>query len=380
MEDHARYDAWVQSHSQGSLWQSLEWKQYQEALGREVRVYVREENGRILASALVVIDRTTGGYSTRDVPRGPLWTANSGERLAVRILEQIVKDAQKKSCLTLFLSPRQKLPAIFSPLIASLRHEQPEATRIIDLTKTEDEILAQMHPKGRYNIRVAQKNGVQVKESDDIEAFYGLLRETARRDGFRVLPLKAYKAFLERLPGSFLLLAYEPPPLTPPPFAGEGSAPSPQQGGRGQGLGAALSRGGKGPGAGGGGIGKPIAGLLGVIWGPTGTYYYGASDYAHRALMAPYALQWEAMRLCKTSGCTKYDLLGIAPPATLSPNPSPAAAGEGGQVMFQHHHWAGVSAFKEKFGGAVITYPPEQQIILRPLLWRALQWKRTIIG
>ena len=353
-EDFACYDVWVKSHPHGSLWQSLEWKRYQETLGREVRVYVGEGEGNILASALVVIDRTTGGFSTWDVPRGHLWLASSFQLLALRnvvhaLLDTIIRDAREDYCLALYLSPPSPLDIAKSypfgelragQLEASPRHERPEATRIIDLTKSEEEILAQMHQKGRYNIKVAQKNCVRVEQSHDVEAFYELLRETAKRDGFQTLPLKAYRAFLECLPGSFLLLAHE------------------------------RSH-------------KPIAGLLGTTWNRTGLYYYGASDYTYRTLMAPYALQWEAMRLCKAKGCAQYDLLGVMPPSpltlALSPSFAKAPAGRRGEREFLHP-WAGVSTFKEKLGGTVMTYPPEQQIVLRPLLWKLLQWKRKVFG
>jgi len=394
VEDFSRYNAWVQGHPEGNLWQSLEWKRYQEALGREVRVYVVEDSSKpspypsplkgrgcsITASALVVIDRTTGGLSTWDIPRGPLHQLSgisfqvSGVDAAAKLLDDITHDAKKDRCLALFLSPSTPLEAGSWKLEAGTRNEQPEATRIIDLTKSEEEILAQMHPKGRYNIKVAQKNGVQVEQADDVEAFYDLLQQTAWRDGFRILPLKAYKAFLERLPGSFLLLAYPPPS----PFV------------KGEGQGERVEREGA--------KSKPIAGLIGIIWPQnlplprplslcgrrgeetdgfpptTGIYYYGASDYTSRSLMAPYLLQWEAMRLCKTKGCTRYDLLGVVPstmPLTLT-----LSRGERGFL----HPWAGISAFKEKFGGTVATYPPEQQIVLRPMLWKMLQWKRQLLG
>jgi len=79
--DLATYDAWVKRHPQGSLWQSLEWKRFQEALGREMRVYAAMEGQEIQASALVVIDRTAFGLTTWDVPRGPLgeWPEISGQ-------------------------------------------------------------------------------------------------------------------------------------------------------------------------------------------------------------------------------------------------------------------------------------------------------------
>jgi lipid II:glycine glycyltransferase (peptidoglycan interpeptide bridge formation enzyme) len=323
-----QYDDWVRSHPKGTLWQSLAWKQYQEALNKEVRIYAEKEGKRFISSALVVIDRTSFGLSTWEIPRGPLY-----EELVVRgqrseeLLEIIKDDAKADKCYALYLSPSQKLTTDHYALAPSNRHQHPEATRIIDLTLSEEEILAQMKPKGRYNIRVAEKNGVQISESNDLDSFFALIEETAKRDRFRHPSKAHYHAFLEHLPGAFLLIAT-----------------SPQS--------SALSTA-KGP--------IPISGLLGVIWGSQAIYYYGASSYAHRAKMAPYLLQWEAMRLCKTKGCSTYDLLGVAPPNAP-----------------RTHPWYGITEFKEKFGGSVVTYPPEQQSILRPGMWRLLQWKRAM--
>ena len=108
---------------------------------------------------------------------------------------------------------------------------------------------------------------------------------------------------------------------------------------------------------------KAIGGLLGVVYDSEGIYYYGASSYAHRALMAPYVLQWEALRHCKAHGCLSYDRLGVAP-SDAGPD----------------HPWAGITAFKEKLGGEIVTYPPEQQIVLRPIAQKMLTMKRALIG
>ncbi|MFA6523823.1 MAG: peptidoglycan bridge formation glycyltransferase FemA/FemB family protein [Candidatus Peribacteraceae bacterium] len=342
------YDLWVKHHPQGSLWQSIEWKGYQEAFGRQTRVYGAMEGSQILASALVIIDRTAGGFCTWDIPRGPLALGMENEKWKMGnewkpFLDRIILSAQREKCLSLFLSP----PAPFSifnfqfSIRPSGRHEQPEATRILDLTQPEEALLAQMHQKGRYNIKVAEKHGVRVEESKDIDAFYALLKETGGRDAFGIKPKTHYEAFLKELPGSFLLLAYA--------AQNDSVRPSP---GTGVGMGANSP-----------GYKEALAGLLGIIWNGTGVYYYGASSYAHRALMAPYLLQWEAMKRCKALGCVSYDLLGISPPGAP-----------------QSHPWTGVSAFKEKFGGTVVTYPPEQQIVLRPVLNSLLGLKRKFFG
>jgi len=312
------YDAWVKAQPYGTLWQSLEWRQFLAARGKDVRVYAAEAGGQLRAGGLTVIDRTSLGLSTWEIPRGPVWAAD-GEELAAELLDAIIADAKRERCMALYCSPMQPLATTHRSLATSSRHIHCEATRILDLTPPEEAILAQMKPKGRYNIRVAEKHGVQVRESGDIGAFAALVALTSRRDGFTALPEAAYQAFLESLPGSFLLLAFS--------------------------------------------ADTPVAGLLGVCWNKRGIYYYGASSYEHRALMAPYALQWEAMRLCKTRGCHQYDLLGIAP----------ENAGE-------RHPWAGVTRFKEQFGGTVETYPAEQELVLRPAVKALLDWKRKVLG
>lgn len=319
-EDLHGYDTWIRNHPEGSLWQSLEWKKYQEALGRETRIYALMEGRHIVASALVVIDRTLFGWSTWDIPRGPLWHRELRTEDFGHFLKMIVSDANNSHCLSLFISPITTPPPTPYPLRPTSRHEQPAATRIIDLTRTNEEILRQMKPKGRYNITVAEKNGVRVQESQDCAAFAHLIKITGHRDNFTVHSARHYEAFLRSIEGSFLLMASSED-------------------------------------------GEPVAGLLGVIWGSKAYYYYGASDHAQRALMAPYALQWAAMYRCKAAGCTSYDLLGIAPP-DAGPN----------------HPWQGVSTFKEKFGGNVVIYPPEQEIVLRPMAKRLLQWKRSLLG
>ncbi len=299
---------------------------YRQALGRETRLYVgmSASNKRILCAALVSIDRTTGGLCTWNIARGPLfqWEVIRGnwEELnssTDELLTAIIDDAKKDKCLSLYLSPLTKLTTPL-PLVTSKRHEQPEATIILDLTQTEDGLLKQMHPKGRYNIKLAQKHGVIVEQSTDIDGYFALAQSTGKRDGFTIKRKSEYQSFLKDLPGSFLLMAMHDK--------------------------------------------KPVAGLLGVIWNGIGIYYYGASDHAYRALMAPYALQWEAIKMCKAQGCTRYDLLGIAPPHAAKDDA-----------------WQGITDFKKKFGGNLMEYPPEQEIILKPMMKKMLEMKRKFL-
>lgn len=313
-EDYQAYDDWIAKEPHGTLWQSLEWRQYRRECGRDTRTYFLKRDGKIIASALVIIDSTTFGFQTWNVPRGPV----GAERTT--ILELIRDEAAKAQCLMLTWSPTEetRLPGD----VLSSQHIYPDATRVLDITASADDIMKQMKSKGRYNIRLARRHGVTVEESSDIKNFHELMQKTAKRDHFRSLPFEYYKSFYQSLRESFLLLAYHP------------DKPS-----------------------------LPIAGLLGAIWDDQGIYYYGASDHVHRALMAPYALQWAAIKHCKAKGAKTYDLFGVAP-SDASPK----------------HPWAGITSFKEKFGGQLVAYPPERMLVLKPMLWRSLQLKRKLLG
>ncbi len=311
------YRTWVENHPQGTLWQSSEWKEYQEALGRQTKIFLMRDSKEspILVSALIIIDQGSYGLSTWDAPRGPLFSDGLDDARKNSFLKHLKAECKKSKALSLFLSPLQEIA--FGK--KSGRHIQPEATRIINLSHPEAEILAQMKQKGRYNIKVAEKSDIKMEQSGYAALFHQLLVKTAERDGFTILPRKHYEIFLQKLPGSFLLLAYR--------------------------------------------NGEAVAGLMGATWGKTGIYYYGASSYEHRSLMAPYLLQWEAMTFCKRLGCTSYDLLGVAPADAT-----------------ENHPWKKISEFKEKFGGEVVTYPAERMVVMRPMTALGLWMKRKILG
>lgn len=171
---------------------------------------------------------------------------------------------------------------------------QPATRQWIDLRPSEAEILTQMKSKGRYNIRLAERKGVKIVEKTNEEGatiFYNLLVETSDRDDFTIRP-KSYFTDLAKLPHLIILVAeFE---------------------------------------------GKPIASLVLTTHEGIGLYLYGASSNQSRNLMAPYLIQWEAMKRAKAAGCVVYDLLAIAPSED------------------EKHKWAGLRDFKQKFGGKEI--------------------------
>lgn len=177
----------------------------------------------------------------------------------------------------------------------------PANTILIDLRRDEDAILGQMKPKTRYNIKLSQRKGVEVRSVgiEGLDIWYKLYCETANRNGLHINSLEYFKTvFTSRLENEAkddvqvkLLIAY---------------ADS-----------------------------EPLAAMFLVLSSHRATYLYGASSSRHRNLMPTYALQWKAIQTAKANACTEYDLFGIAP----RPEPS--------------HPMYGLYKFKQGFGGEV---------------------------
>ena len=149
----------------------------------------------------------------------------------------------------------------------------PPYTAVIDLTKSEEEILTAMKPKGRYNIRLAEKKWVEVREvvksDENIKLFHALMQETTSRDNFSGNILEYYQEFLKQ-ETSHLFFAYHEDEV--------------------------------------------IAAGIFISHHEVMYYYYGASSNHKRNLMTPYLLQWTAICFAKNIWCTLYDFLGIAWP------------------------------------------------------------------
>ncbi|MCB2196869.1 MAG: peptidoglycan bridge formation glycyltransferase FemA/FemB family protein [Bacteroidetes bacterium] len=154
----------------------------------------------------------------------------------------------------------------------------PKDTLFIDLTKNEEDILMHMKSKTRYNIRLSERKGVTVRKAqmDDISIWYDLYKETCTRNGIFLDNLEYFKTVLKtdatdtKSPATveLLIAEYE---------------------------------------------NKPLAAIFVVYSGKRATYLYGASSSRNRNLMAPYLLQWEAIKRSKQKNCAEYDMFGIAP-------------------------------------------------------------------
>ncbi len=292
-----------------NLWQNPLWATFQQSIGR--KVWMLDVEG---GQALVIWHPLPFNLCWLEVPRGPLF---ENEDSMQKILQEIKVLGKKEGAVFIRMSPYKLLTASRLPLTATSSDHHPQTSLLIDLTQAEDDILKQMKPKGRYNIKIARKHEIDVKVSQDVTSFHSILEKTGGRDGFGIHPKSYYEKMLKALgdKAQLLLASHQ---------------------------------------------GKVIAGGIFVYVDDMAIYYYGASDHAYRKFMAPYLIQWQAIVEGKKRGCKHYDFLGIAP--------------EGAK----NHAWAGVTSFKKKFGGQVVDYPQAQEMVLRPFWYWVYRMRKKL--
>lgn len=315
----SQYHAGVSTDFSNSLWQDAKWEQFQKSCGN--RVFR-------IQGVLLIQRKTLLGKKFFEVPRAEI---NS---LSEDFWEGLSQLAKKENILFTRFFPadietRTEVSSKITDTIPDGRQITfsdvpeifPEHTLVLDLQKSEEELLAEMKSKGRYNIRLAEKKGVEIFESSDVAAFHQILQETTERDEFSGHPKVIYKKMLENFgaDGLLLLARYE---------------------------------------------GEIIAGGIFLFSGDTATYYYGASSNLHRNVMAPYLVQWRAIQEARKRVCRWYDFLGIAP----------EELGQDGKA----HRLQGVSAFKEKFGGSRVQYAPAFEVIHSPSMYTCIRFLQKI--
>jgi len=201
----------------------------------------------------------------------------------------------------------------------SFEQVQPKWRHIIDISKSEDEILAQMKSKGRYNVRVAERHEVKIKklkiknqnDNGKIKEFYALVEKTVQREKISGRTLEYFKKMIDNFSDTDYLEIY-----------------------------IASYR------------GKPLAGALISFYDGVASYLYGGSSSDHREVMAPYAMHWQIIKDAKARGMQKYDMLGRAKPGD------------------EKSKWIGVTRFKEQFGGEAVEILGSYDFVVKPTHYR----------
>jgi lipid II:glycine glycyltransferase (peptidoglycan interpeptide bridge formation enzyme) len=339
--------------NKGSLLQDFVWGEFQKATGKKVwNLAVIESNSNLTPSntlpTILRLKNNLAFYAATQIaryelpfgkcylycPRGPIFnfqfpifnqfpisqfSNNQLKRVLVLLIRYIRNLAKKEKAVFLRIEPEflagdlEKIKVLENlGFRKSQREIQPKDTLVLDLSLSDEELLKGMHPKTRYNIRLAEKRGVKINHSvnqEDIEVFYNLLLKTAKRDNFSLHLKEYYQKQFEILGRENYLQL----------FLAEYQ-------------------------------GKTIAGILVSFYNERATYLHGAHDFNFRNLMSPYLLQWQAILEARRRGCKIYDFWGIASASAL-----------------ENHSWQGITRFKRGFGGKEINYVGGWDCVFQPV-------------
>lgn len=313
------WDKFVLDNDRGSVHQVSAWRDFQEKINGRGPVLgwgVKDDKGVIQATTFCVgMDTGFMGKKWWYSARGPVF---SEEKYGLALIENVSKELSKMGGIFWRLDPYVEENSLWDKESLQTRvrlatqNYQPTDTLMLDLAKSNEELLAEMKRKGRYNINLARKKGVTCVKiegknvsEEDLNEFWKLTNQTTDRDSFSGHEKVYYENFLK----------------TVAPYAD---------------LFFAIAE-----------DGKKIATAISTFSGKRGIYYFGAStsNSEYRNLMAPYLLQWEMIQEARNKGCESYDFLGIAPENQPK------------------HAYAGISEFKWKFGGERKTYAPGREIV-----------------
>jgi len=277
--------------------QSVEWEEFRKKTG----VKIRRVNGLLMTIHKIPNTPFNIGY----LPKGPMPDK--------KLIDTLKKVGREENCIFIQLEPnvvqssnlkvQNELKPSFHPLFTKY-------TFVLDLTKSEDELLKNMHHKTRYNIRVAQKHEVQVIEENSDKAFkeyLKLTKETTKRQSFFAHSEQYHRFMWKTLRGKIahlFLAKYK---------------------------------------------GKILAAWIVFVYGGTLYYPYGASSSEHREVMASNLVMWEVIKWGKKIGLKKFDMWGA-----LELNPD------------EHDPWFGFHRFKEGYGPKHVEFVGSYDLVIKP--------------
>lgn len=323
-DEEKEYKEFLESHDRCNFQQSIEWTRVKESWSHEV-VLSKDESGKIIGSIMVLIRKIPIFGNYMYVSRGPICDIHD-ENVLKDLTDGLKELAKKYNAFTLRMEPDiksedEEFKEIMQHLDFKINDKgknfsdgvQPRYVFRLDIKgKTEDEIFAAFHQKTRYNVRLAIKKGVEIREGTkaDLKDFHEIMKVTGKRDNFMIRPLSYFEKMYDELAPEHLkiMMAY---------FNG-----------------------------------KPISGIIDIIYGNKIWYLYGASSNEHRNLMPNYLLQWEMIKYSIEHKKDMYDFRGVT-----------------GIVDENDPHY-GLYRFKKGFNAEFTEFVGEVYINFKPLKYK----------
>lgn len=304
--------------------QSWEWGEFRKKTGLKV-IRLGAFEGKTLKNTyqLTVHPLPKIPYNVLYFPKGPM-----PDRIMIEALKKV---GQKEKAVFIKMEPNIKANQdVVNFLMANgCQKGKPLFTKYtfqLDLQKTEAQLLADMKPKTRYNIRVAQKHRVEIIEDNSLKAFENYLKltaETTKRQKFYAHSENYHRKMWSVMQPSgithLFLAKYQ---------------------------------------------NQILAADIFFVFNKILYYPYGASTREHREVMPTYSLFWEVIKFGQKMGCKTFDMWG-----SPGPNPSP------------RNPWYGFHQFKEGFGGQLVEFIGTYDLVINPPLYKVfnlinnLRWK-----
>ena len=315
------YTEFLENHERCNFQQSIEWGRVKTDWKKEI-VLAEDNEGKIIGSICVLIRKIPIFGNLMYSSRGPVCDIHN-EDVLKQLTEGIIKLGKKYNSFVYRMEPDIKKDDLeFRKIIEMLDYRvkddakdfrdeiQPRFVFRLDLKgKTEEEVMASFHQKTRYNIRLATKKGVIVKEAgkEEMKAFHDIMVETGKRDDFIIRSLEYFERMYDEMAPKHmkLLMAYYED--------------------------------------------KPISGIIPIMYGNKTWYLYGASSNAHRNLMPNYLLQWEMIKQAIKAGHDMYDFRGVS------------------GIVDESHPQYGLYRFKKGFGAEFTEFIGEVYMPFNPL-------------
>ena len=333
IKEKPRYNDFVKLHPKGHFLQTWEWGEVKRGMGWQPLPLVLEQDGEIRGALLILKRRLPLPGIKRCIfyaPRGPVVDIASRE-LCQALFTGAERAARDHGAIFLKIDP--DVPTDnndFKDILRQCRFQrndtrldfegvQPAFVFQLDITPSANQLLANMHSKTRYNIKLASKKGVIIRPAEgkqDLPSFYAILQETAARDQFLIRGYEYFELIWDQMVENGLAQI----------FLAEFE-------------------------------GRVVSATLALILGKKVWYLYGASSNDYRNVMPNYLIQWEMIRWAQEQGCTVYDFRGVS-----------------GDID-ENNPLYGLYRFKKGFNGDLIEFIGDWDRVYSPTLYFA--WTRV---
>jgi lipid II:glycine glycyltransferase (peptidoglycan interpeptide bridge formation enzyme) len=312
VDNETEWEAFLSAFPEANFLQSWYWGKFHETYDNKIyRTGFYKNNDLVGVMLSVVEDAKRGRYLT--VPGGPIIDWNDKSVVESFIFE-IKRIAIQEKCVFVRVRPQlesnESSEQLFKKLgfIEAPMHLHAELTSQLDISKSEEELLAQMRKATRYEIRKAISLGITVTTTDDhsaIKKFYDLEILTSKRQGFVPFSYKFLSDQFDAFAQAKKVLLYS----------------------------AEFEN-------------KLLAQAFIIFYGQEAAYHYGASTEDGRRYPGAYLIQWEAIKEAKKRGMSRYNFWGVAPEDQ------------------KNHRFSGLSLFKRGFGGVDYEYLHARDLVI----------------